>query len=131
MKEHTQAQNGGQWMCIPPPGAGRMSARGFKQRCTKIINRHRHTHTYTDTHTHGHTVTHLLLSFCQPPCPTDTHTLSHTGQYTQERLCLIKGKPHSSPTLGNDMFPITQSNSRPRSGIRAFGPQRIPHGPGG
>src|SRR4029434_10420095 len=29
MKEHTQAQNGGQWMCIPPPGAGRMSARGF------------------------------------------------------------------------------------------------------
>ena len=27
MEEHTQAQNGGPVMCIPPPGAGRMSAR--------------------------------------------------------------------------------------------------------
>ena len=49
MKEHTQAQNGGQWMCIPPPGAGRMSARGFKQRCTKTINTHG-THTHTGEH---------------------------------------------------------------------------------
>ena len=46
MEEHTQAQNGGQLMCIPPPGAGGMSARGFKQRCTKTINTHgTHTHT--------------------------------------------------------------------------------------
>ena len=53
MEEHTQAQNGGQLMCIPPPGAGRMSARGFKQRCTKTINTHG-THTHTHTHTGEH-----------------------------------------------------------------------------
>src|SRR4029434_1885808 len=52
--KRTQRQNGGQEMCIPPPGAGGgMSARGFKQRCTKTINRHgTHTHTHTQENTH-------------------------------------------------------------------------------
>ena len=60
MEEHTQAQNGGQLMCIPPPGAGRMSARGFKQRCTKTINTHD-----THTHTHTHTQENMLAMQCK------------------------------------------------------------------
>ena len=55
MEEPTQAQNGGQVMCIPPPGAGRMSAR-VQGALTKGVPRlsihmaHTHTHTHTGEH---------------------------------------------------------------------------------
>src|SRR4029434_2569947 len=53
MEEHTQAQNGGQVMCIPPPGAERMSARdqGALTKGVPRLSIHMaHTHTIITKH---------------------------------------------------------------------------------
>ena len=47
MKEHTQAQNGGQWMCIPPPGAGGCLLGALNKGVLRLSIDMAHTHTQT------------------------------------------------------------------------------------
>ena len=53
MKEHTQAQNGGQWMCIPPPGAGGCLLGALNKGVLRLSIDMAHTHTHTHTGEHA------------------------------------------------------------------------------